>query len=182
MFLPHLQDPPRSQPRPTNDGFGYPGWMADTFLVERSTTVQASAQNVYKEIVDFHHWTNWSPWEDLDPNLKRTYSGAGSGEGAVYNWSGNRKAGEGRMEITEVADTTKVQVALDFLKPFKSSSVTTFSLQPDGDSTRVTWTMTGAKTFVMKLMGLFTNMDKMIGPDFEKGLARLKTLAEDSPS
>lgn len=156
--------------------------MADTFKVERSTTVQAPAQSVYNEIVDFHNWTSWSPWEDLDPNLKRTYSGAGSGQGAVYNWSGNRKAGEGRMEITEVAEASKVQVALDFLKPFKSSSVTTFALQPEGDSTRVTWTMTGAKTFATKLMGLFTSMDKMIGPDFEKGLARLKAVAEDGSS
>jgi len=154
--------------------------MADTFNVERSTTVQASAQSIYNEIVDFHHWTGWSPWEDLDPNLKRTYSGAGSGQGAVYTWSGNRKAGEGRMEITEVAEAAKVQVALDFLKPFKSSSVTTFALQSEGDSTRVTWTMTGAKTFATKLMGLFSSMDKMIGPDFEKGLARLKSVAEES--
>lgn len=156
--------------------------MSDTYKVERSTTVQAPAQNVYNEIVDFHRWTAWSPWEDLDPNLERTYSGAGSGLGAVYNWSGNRKAGEGRMEITEVADAARVQVALDFLKPFKSSSVTTFALQPDGDSTRVTWTMTGAKTFATKLMGLFTSMDKMIGPDFEKGLARLKAVAEEPES
>lgn len=154
--------------------------MADSFKVERSITVQAPAQSIYNEIADFHNWTGWSPWEDLDPNLSRTYSGASSGEGAVYNWSGNRKAGEGRMEITEVAEPTKVQVALDFLKPFKSSSVTTFALQPEGASTRVTWTMTGAKTLTTRLIGLFTSMDKMIGPDFEKGLARLKAVAEES--
>ena len=154
--------------------------MANTFKVERSITVKAPAQSIYNEIADFHKWTNWSPWEDLDPNLSRTYSGAASGERAVYNWSGNRKAGEGRMEITGAAEPTKIQVALDFLKPFKSSSVTTFALQPVGDSTHVTWTMTGAKTIATRLMGLFTSMDKMIGPDFEKGLVQLKAAAEES--
>ncbi len=152
--------------------------MTDTFTVERSTTINAPAQRIYNEIVDFHRWTGWSPWEVLDPNMERTYSGAESGTGAVYNWSGNRKAGTGRMEITEVADPSKVQVALDFLKPFKSSNVTTFGLSEEGDATRLTWTMTGPNTLSTKLMGLFKSMDKLVGPDFEKGLERLKSLAE----
>ncbi len=156
--------------------------MTDTYTVERSTAINAPAGRVYAQIVDFHRWTGWSPWEDLDPNLTRTYSGSESGPGTVYEWSGNRKAGTGRMEITSATEPTEVVIALEFLKPFKSSSVTAFGIIPEGNSTLVTWTMTGPKTLATKVMGLFTNMDKMIGPDFEKGLDRLKALAEQPTS
>jgi len=152
--------------------------MTDTYTVERSTTINASPEVVYAEISDFHRWTGWSPWEDIDPDLQRTYDGSESGKGAIYAWKGNRKAGEGRMEITQAAEASNVEIALDFVKPFKSSSTTAFTLTPEGDGTRVTWTMTGPKTFMIKVMGLFKNMDKMIGPDFEKGLGRLKVLTE----
>ena len=152
--------------------------MPDTFTVERSATILASPERVYPDIVDFHRWTAWSPWEDLDPDLQQTFSGSESGTGAMYAWSGNRKAGEGRMEITEAVEGSLIDIALDFLKPFKASNTTTFSLAPDGDATNVTWTMTGPMTFMTKVMGIFKTMDKMIGPDFEKGLASLKAVAE----
>lgn len=154
--------------------------MADTYVVERATTIDAPAELIYGQIVDLRRWTAWSPWDDLDPDLKRTYSGSDSGPGAIYNWSGNRKAGEGRMEITEAVEASNVKIALQFLKPFKSSSVTTFDLSADGAATRVTWTMSGPKTLMIRVMGLFKSMDKMIGPDFEKGLDRLKNVAEAS--
>ncbi|MGZ5383327.1 MAG: SRPBCC family protein [Acidimicrobiia bacterium] len=156
--------------------------MANTYLVERSTTIHAPAELIFAHIADFHRWTAWSPWEGLDPDMRRTYSGPDSGPGATYAWAGNRKTGEGRMEITDEVEPSRVQVALDFLKPFRSSSTTTFDLTPEGESTRVTWTMTGLRTLMTRVMGIFTSMDKMIGPDFEKGLERLKTVAEGPAS
>jgi len=152
---------------------------ADTYTVERSTTIAAPAERVYDQIADFHKWTSWSPWEDLDPALRRKYSGAELGAGAVYAWSGNRKAGEGRMEIVRAVDAERVDIDLQFVKPFKSRSDTSFVLTPEGDdSTRVLWTMSGKKTFMTKVMGVFSSMDKMIGPDFEKGLDRLRKVSE----
>ncbi len=145
----------------------------DTYSVERSATVAAPPARVYAAIADFHDWTNWSPWEDLDPDLQRTYSGAERGVGAVYRWKGNRKAGEGRMEITEAAEPDRVVIALDFLKPFKSSNTTSFTLTPADGGTKVTWTMVGPKTFMTRVMGIFKSMDAFVGKDFEKGLARL---------
>jgi uncharacterized protein YndB with AHSA1/START domain len=152
--------------------------MPDTYTVERTKTVNAPADKVYAQIVDFHNWRNWSPWDDLDPDMQRSYSGPDAGVGAEYSWSGNRKAGEGRMEITDAVEPSSVQIALEFLKPFKSSSTTTFNLKPQGKATEVTWTMTGPKTLMTRVMGVFKSMDKMIGPDFEKGLAQLKGTAE----
>jgi len=156
--------------------------VPDSYTVVRTTTITAPAEFIYGLIGDFHGWTTWSPWEDLDPNMQRTYSGPDSGPGATYVWSGNRKAGEGRMEITEAVPNSSVKIALDFLKPFKSSSTTSFDLAPDDGGTRVTWTMTGPMTLMTRIMGIFKSMDKMIGPDFEKGLARLKTVAEQHGS
>jgi len=141
-------------------------------------TINAPADSIYAQIADFHRWTDWSPWEGLDADLQRTYSGPDRGPGATYVWSGNRKAGEGRMEITQVVEPSRVEVALNFLKPFRSSSTTIFDLRSDGQVTRVTWTMTGPKTPMTRVMGVFKSMDKMIGPDFEKGLERLKAVAE----
>jgi len=145
----------------------------DTFTVERTATVGAPPDRVYAAIADFHDWVNWSPWEDLDPQLQRTYSGADQGVGAVYEWRGNRKAGEGRMEITEAEVPSRIRIALDFLKPFKSSNVTTFHLTPADGGTEVRWTMVGPKTLMTKIMGIFKSMDSFVGKDFEKGLRRL---------
>ncbi len=152
--------------------------MADTYTVERSAIITAPAKDIYAHIVDFHNWQSWSPWDELDPDMTRTYSGTDSGTGAIYSWSGNRKAGEGRMEITDATEPTNVTIALDFLKPFKSSSTTSFRLQPTEGATKVTWTMTGPKTTMVKVMSIFRSMDKMVGPDFEKGLKRLAVLTE----
>jgi len=148
----------------------------DTYEVVRETEVDAPSAVIHDLIVDFHEWLKWSPWEDVDPDLQRTYSGADRGFGAVYEWSGNRKAGQGRMAITG-DEPLEVTVDITFLKPFKASSVATFELTPAGSGTKVTWRMVGQKTLATKVMGIFTSMDKMIGPDFEKGLARLKDTA-----
>jgi len=150
------------------------------FEVKREADISASRAVVYALLVDFHRWREWSPWEDLDPDLRRTYSGPDAGSGAVYEWSGNRKAGAGRMEITDAVEPAKVQIALQFLKPFKSSNTTTFELvERDGD-THVTWRMVGPKTFMTRVMGIFTSMDKVVGKDFEKGLDRLNVAATTS--
>ena len=152
---------------------------SSTYTVERSATINAEPQQIYERIADFHQWMAWSPWEDLDPNQQRTFSGAASGLGARYAWSGNRKAGRGQMEITSAQPPNEVRIALEFEKPFKSSNTIEFSLTSEGAGrTKVRWMMTGPKTLMTKVMGLFTSMDKMIGPDFEKGLARLKDAVE----
>ena len=156
--------------------------MADKgeFEVTREANIPASRGAVYAYLVDFHRWREWSPWEDLDPNLSRTYSGPDAGTGAVYEWSGNKKAGTGRMEITDAVEPSKVQIALQFLKPFKSSNTTTFELVERDGSTHVTWRMVGPKTFMTRVMGIFTSMDKVVGKDFEKGLSRLSAAATAS--
>jgi uncharacterized protein YndB with AHSA1/START domain len=147
------------------------------YEVVRDATVPAPPRVVFDLIADFHRWSEWSPWEDLDPAMQRTFSGAESGVGAVYEWSGNRKAGQGRMEITAADAPSHVEVTLQFLKPNKSSNTTTFELDASGDGTHVTWRMVGPKTFMTRIMGIFTSMDKMVGPDFEKGLERLSAAA-----
>jgi hypothetical protein len=149
-----------------------------TYTVEREERIDAPGPAVLERIVDFHRWQDWSPWADIDPDMKQVYSGAASGVGAVYEWEGNRKAGKGRMEIVEVDPAGKVTIDLQFLKPFKSRTTTWFNLHPDAGTTAVTWTMTGPKTWMTRIMGIFTSMDKMIGKDFEKGLNRLKADAE----
>lgn len=150
----------------------------DTFTVERSIAIKAAPEKIMPLISDFHNWTSWSPWEALDPNMQRTYSGSASGMGAIYSWKGNSDVGEGRMEITSLAAPARVGIKLDFIDPFASSNVTQFVLAPQGELTTVTWSMTGPMPFISKIMCVFTSMDKMIGPDFERGLAKMKTVAE----
>lgn len=148
-----------------------------TYTVTRRTRIEAPIDAVRGWVADLRRWQAWSPWEDLDPELQRTYGRADAGVGAWYAWSGNRKAGEGRMEIV-AADHRNVTIDLRFVKPFRSRSTTRFDLEPDAGATLVTWTMTGPQTFASRIMGIFTSMDRMIGPDFEKGLERLKVVAE----
>ena len=149
--------------------------MAD-FSLSRSTRIQVAPSRIHPFLDDFHQWQKWSPWEGLDPDLKREFSGPGHGVGSTYHWSGNRKAGEGEMRMT-ASSPAHVAVDLHFLKPFKASNVTTFDLTPSGDATEVTWTMTGTRSAVMGVMGgLF--FDKAIAKDFDKGLASLKREAE----
>ncbi|MET0523963.1 MAG: SRPBCC family protein [Nocardioides sp.] len=148
-----------------------------TFEVTRSATVQADAAAVHALLNDFREWTKWSPWEDVDPDLQRTYSGAESGVGAKYAWSGNRKAGQGSMKITS-STPEQVGVELLFLKPFKASNDVTFILTPTASGTEVTWRMTGEQKGVAALFGKIVNMDRLVGKDFEKGLTRLKANLE----
>ena len=152
----------------------------DTYTVERSALIAAGAEEIYPHLEDFRRWPAWSPWEDTDPGMSRRYSGAERGAGAVYEWHGNRKAGEGRMEIVTAEPSTRLVLTLAFLKPFKSTSTTTFSLEPasDGAATKVTWSMVGPRTRMLKVMSLVTSMDKLVGGDFEKGLTRLTALVE----
>jgi hypothetical protein len=157
----------------------YAATRPGTMRVERSTAVKATPPQIFPLINDFRRWTAWSPWEKIDPALNRTYKGAAQGRGAVYEWTGNRQVGQGRMEITDAAEPGRVTIDLDFIKPFKAHNVTRFELVPEGDSTRVTWTMTGATPFMGKVMGVFVDMDQMIGKDFEKGLVALKAVAEN---
>ncbi|MEU2041622.1 SRPBCC family protein [Nocardia niwae] len=146
------------------------------FEVVRSAVITADPARVHGLINDFHKWVEWSPWEDLDPQLQRSYSGAGSGVGARYAWSGNRKAGAGSMEIIGSADR-EIGVRLEFLKPMKATNMVTFLLAPVETGTEVTWRMTGQQTGLMGVIGKFIPMDKFVGRDFEKGLARLQQAA-----
>jgi uncharacterized protein YndB with AHSA1/START domain len=153
--------------------------MADqTYTVERSTTIDAAPDRVFAQLADFHHWARWSPWEDVDPGMQRTYSGSPSGQGAVYAWQGNRRAGRGRMEITEATAPSRVAIDLVFEKPFKARNDTFFRVEPQGSSSRVTWSMTGKQTVATKVMSLFVTMETFLGRDFEKGLSRLKAVCE----
>ena len=153
----------------------------DSFTVQRSARLQAPADKVFVMVNDFHRWAEWSPWEALDPAMKREFSGPASGPGAVYAWDGNQAVGAGRMEITGAQPATQVEIKLDFLRPFEGHNTTVFSLVPEGASTGLTWTMTGPMPFVSKLMSVFVSMDKLIGKDFEAGLAKLKAVVERSP-
>jgi hypothetical protein len=148
------------------------------FRVSRSATIAAPAPVVFAQVNDFHKWTAWSPWATLDPAMKQTYEGASAGAGAVYTWAGNREVGEGRMTIVESRPSDLVRVQLDFVKPFAGTGVAEFTFRPEGDRTAVTWTMTGEKNFVAKGIHLVMNMDRMIGRDFDEGLARMKAVAE----
>jgi uncharacterized protein YndB with AHSA1/START domain len=150
----------------------------DTFSVRRVTTVRAPPEKIFPLINDFHQWGTWSPWEDKDPAMKRTYSGAGSGKGAVYAWDGNKNVGTGRMEILEVSAPSKIVIKLDFFKPFEAHNTAEFTMLPQGDATSLRWLMHGPAPFMSKVMQVFMNMDKMIGKDFEAGLAKLKKLTE----
>jgi hypothetical protein len=155
--------------------------QSSTYHVERSATMNAPAPAVFAQVNDFHKWNAWSPWAKLDPAMKQTFEGAPAGNGAVYTWSGNKEVGEGRMAITESHPSDLVKIKLDFLRPFAATSDTVFTFKPNGNQTVVTWSMTGDKNFIAKAFHLVVNMDKMIGGDFEKGLAQMKSVAEAAP-
>ncbi len=150
----------------------------DTFRVQRSTSINAPPEKIIALINDYRSWGAWSPWEKKDPAMKRTYSGAASGKGAVYAWEGNKDVGQGRMEITGTSSPSKVRIKLDFIKPFEAHNIVEFTLQPGGDSTNVTWEMQGHTPYFAKIIHVFFDMDRMVGKDFETGLANLKSIAE----
>jgi hypothetical protein len=148
-----------------------------TFHVERSTSINAPVDVVHAYLIDFHKWGAWSPWEKYDPSMKRTYDGPSSGTGAIYTWDGNSEVGKGRMEITAVTPT-KVDLNLDFNSPMEAHNKVAFTLQSQGGTTQVLWTMDGDNNFLSKVMQVFVSMDSMVGKDFESGLADLKSAAE----
>ena len=157
----------------------YAATKPDYMRFERSASIQASPENIQPLITDFHKWKAWSPYETRDPALQRTFSGAPSGKGAVYEWNGNNEVGQGRMEITESVPT-KVAIKLDFIRPFEGHNIAEFTLQPKGDSTTVTWAMHGPNSYIGKLMSVFIDVEEMVGKDFETGLANLKSIAEST--
>lgn len=148
------------------------------FAVERSGEVPGPPEVAYSLVDDFHAWAAWSPWEKMDPGMQRTFEGADSGVGAIYRWSGSPQVGKGRMEITETTPHEKIVLALEFQEPMQATNTTTFTFAPSGDATRVTWSMRGRNGFVGKALSLVFDMDQMVGPDFERGLADMKTAAD----
>ena len=158
----------------------YAAARPDSFRVERSTRIKAPPEKVFGFINDLRQWTQWSPYEKKDPAMKRSFQGPDSGAGAHYAWEGNKEIGHGSMEITQSTSPSLVAMDLDFLKPFEAHNKVEFTLRPTADGTDVTWAVFGPSPFISKLMGVFFNMDRMIGKDFEAGLADLKTAAEKS--
>lgn len=158
----------------------YAATKPDVFRVQRSIGIKAPAAAIFPLLNDFQKWGAWSPYEKLDPGMKRIYSGESNGKGAVYEWNGNSRAGEGRMEIVDTSPPSRVSLSLDFTRPFEAHNVVDFTLEPAGDTTNVTWAMHGPSPYVAKVMQLFFNMDHMVGKDFETGLANLKAIAEKS--
>ena len=155
--------------------------QSSTYHVERSTTINAPASVVFAQVNDFHNWNAWSPWAKMDPAMKQTFEGAPAGNGAVYTWSGNSEVGEGRMTITDSHPSDLINIKLEFIRPFAATSATVFTFKPSGNQTVVTWGMTGDKNFIAKAFHLVMNIDKMVGADFEKGLAQMKAVAEAAP-
>lgn len=156
--------------------FTYAATRPGAFRVQRSALVQAPPEAILPHLTDFRRWAAWSPYEKLDPQMKKTFGGAESGPGAVYTWQG-RKAGAGRMEMTG-ASPRGVTIRLDFTKPFEAHNTSEFLLEPQGAATRVTWAMYGTNSFLFKVMGVVMNMDELLGKDFDAGLAGLKAVAE----
>lgn len=156
-------------------------WVArqpDSFWIERSALIAAAPARVFAEVNDFQRWHQWSPWAKRDPAMQVNYSGPATGVGATYHWVGNRQVGEGRASIVASQPAQLVRMQLEFLKPFQASNVAEFYFQAEDGGTRVSWSMTGRSNFISKAMGLLCNMDKMVGADFEQGLAQLAAIAE----
>jgi uncharacterized protein YndB with AHSA1/START domain len=150
----------------------------DTFRVKRATSIKAPPERIFPLINDFRRWGAWSPYEKKDPGMKRSYDGPPAGAGAVYAWEGDGNVGQGRMEIVEASPPDKVAIKLDFTRPFEAHNRVVFTLAPAGGATEVTWDMQGPANYLSKLIGVFINMDRMVGKDFEAGLANLKAAAE----
>lgn len=151
------------------------------FRVSRSAKMAAPPETVFAQVNDFHQWQAWSPWAKLDPNAQFSYSGPASGPGAVFRWAGNNEVGEGAMTILESKPGERILIQLDFLKPMAGTSTAEFTFRPEAGQTSVTWSMFGKNNFIAKAMGLFMNCDEMIGGQFEKGLAQMKSVVEAAP-
>ncbi len=148
------------------------------FKISRSITIEASASDVFQEVIDFHRWPNWSPWARLDPAMKTEFTGTPGVDGSSHGWSGNSAVGEGRMTLIKSIAPSLILIKLDFTRPMKATNITQFSFESQGAATAVTWTMSGNNNFIAKAFHLVMSMDKMVGPDFEHGLAKLKDIAE----
>ena len=151
------------------------------FRVARSATVSAPAQVVYAQVEDLRKWQAWNPWQKIDPAMKLTFAGPATGPGASYSWVGNNQVGEGRLTIIESRPNDLVRIKLEFMKPFAATNTAEFTFKPEGDKTAVTWSMQGNNNFIAKALHLVMNMDKMVGGQFEKGLADMKLVAEAAP-
>ena len=156
----------------------YAATRPDSFRVQRTASIKAPPEEIFAQINDLRAHGAWSPWERKDPGMKRTYTGPQAGKGATYEWEGNKEIGQGRMEIAEAVAPSKVTMKLDFIRPFEAHNIAEFVLQSAGDSTSVTWAIYGPSPYISKVMTMFFDMDKMIGKEFESGLANLKALAE----
>lgn len=156
----------------------YAATRPNSFRIQRSLRINAAPDRLFALLNDFRQWSGWSPWEKMDPDMQRTFSGPEVGVGTVYEWQGNKKVGKGRMEILESSPSTRLRIKLDFFSPFEAHNTTEFTLQPQSNGTDVIWTMYGPSPFMSKLMGVVFNMDKLVGGDFERGLTNLKVLAE----
>lgn len=152
------------------------------FRLTRTTTISADPAAVFAQVNDFHKWLEWSPWEKIDPQLRRTYEGAPSGTGASYTWVGNKQVGEGRMTLMESRPSELIRIKLEFLKPFVCTNDVEFTFKLEGTQTTVTWSMSGTNNFMAKAFGLVMNMEKMVGGDFERGLAQMKAVVESTPN
>lgn len=150
----------------------------NTFRVQRSIDIKAPADKIYPLINDYKHWASWSPYEKVDPAMKRTFRGAPSGKGAIYEWDGNKNVGRGRMEIIDAVPSSKIDIKLDFFSPFEAHNMAEFTMVPKGENTNVTWAMHGPVPFMAKIMHMIFSMDRMVGGQFEQGLANMKAVAE----
>jgi hypothetical protein len=157
-------------------------FQPDEYAVERSAVIPASPAVVFPMVNDFHRWNDWSPWDKIDPQMKRTYSEPAAGKGAKYSWVGNNEVGEGDMTITESKPNEQILINLHFIKPMEGTSLTEFKFAPEGSGTKVTWKMTGKNNYIGKAMCMVMNMDKMVGGKFDEGLAAMKTKAAAPPA
>lgn len=151
------------------------------FRIVRSAQVSAPPEAVFPLVNDFHQWQSWSPWAKLDPAAKNSFEGPANGVGSIFRWAGNNEVGEGSMTIAESKPSEVIRMRLDFVKPMPGTSLTEFTFRPEGNTTTVTWAMSGQNNFMARAMCLVMNMDKMVGGQFEKGLASIKVLAEAAP-
>lgn len=152
------------------------------FRVARTATIAAPASAVFAQVNNYRNWEAWSPYEKLDPAMKKTFAGAPAGTGAVYTWAGNNQAGEGRATIMESRPSELIRIKLEFFKPFVCINTAEFTFKPEGDQTAVTWSLAGKNNFMAKAVGMFMNFDKMIGGQFEQGLMQLKSVTESAPA
>ena len=155
--------------------------QSSLFRIARSTTISAPPPAVFAQVNDFHKWEAWNPWGRIDPAMKQSYEGTPVGTGAIYTWTGNNEVGEGRMTITDSRPSELIRIKLEFFKPLAATHTAEFTFKPEGNQTVVTWAMFGEKNFMAKAIHLFMNMDKMIGGQFEKGLADMKSIVEGAP-